>query len=75
MKSIGTTFIPLILKNKDTGEKIRIVLYAIVLPNLFMNMFIGAGPDSVVRTTSFNPVVFGFGFDEGDDDVTYAKGM
>ena len=42
MKSIGTTFFPVILTDALTGERIRIVLYAIVVPNLFMGMFIGA---------------------------------
>jgi hypothetical protein len=79
MKSAGTTFIPLMLKNKDTGENIRVVLYAIVLPNLFMNMFI-AGPSnaSFVRISSLGHVegqVFGFGFGDGDDDITYVRGI
>ncbi|KAF9471774.1 hypothetical protein BDN70DRAFT_767240, partial [Pholiota conissans] len=41
MTSIGSTFIPLILTNRTTGKKFRVVLYAIVLPKMFMGMFIG----------------------------------
>ncbi|KAJ7761528.1 hypothetical protein DFH07DRAFT_883564 [Mycena maculata] len=38
--SIGTTLLPFILTAK-TGERIRLVLHALVVPNLFMGMFIG----------------------------------
>ncbi|KAJ7505261.1 hypothetical protein B0H11DRAFT_412104 [Mycena galericulata] len=38
--SIGSTFLPFILTT-TTGERIRLVLHALVLPNLFMGMFIG----------------------------------
>jgi hypothetical protein len=41
MKSIGTTFIPVIF-TAQMGGRIRVVLYALVVPNLFMGMFIGA---------------------------------
>ena len=41
MRSIGTTFIPVIFTDAQTGESIRVVLYAIVVPSLFMGMFIG----------------------------------
>jgi hypothetical protein len=68
LQSIGTTLIPFILTNKDTCEKFRIVLSAIVLPNLFMGMFIGANGGDIVRTTQWghNGVVFGFSFGEPD---------
>jgi hypothetical protein len=41
MKSIGTTFIPVVFTEMQTGESFRVVLYAIVVPNLFIGMFIG----------------------------------
>jgi hypothetical protein len=45
MKSIGTTFIPVIFTDAQTNERIRVVLYALVVPNLFMGMFIGQAAD------------------------------
>ena len=36
----GTAFIPVLLKNAETGKRFRIVLHAYVLPKLFMGMFI-----------------------------------
>jgi len=32
---------PVVLKNRDTGRSFIIKLYALVLPDLFMEMFIG----------------------------------
>jgi len=52
MTAIGSTFIPIILTNKDTLETFRIVLYALVLPNLFMGMFIADG--SLVRMAQWS---------------------
>lgn len=77
MTSIGTTFIPLILTDQDTGEKIRIVLHAIVLPSLFMNMFIGTIGGELVRSTAWGSdgPVFGFNFGPSPDDLTYVRGI
>jgi hypothetical protein len=76
MRSIGTTFLPLILTNYTTGEKFRIVLHAIVLPDLFMGMFIGFGGDGVVSTMEYsaNRVLHGFRLGEGDE-TTLVRGM
>jgi len=70
MKTIGSTFMPIILTNKDTLEKFRIVLYALVVPNLFMGMFISDWP--LVRTTQWSSSgpTFGLGFDETNWDST-----
>ncbi|KAJ6559136.1 hypothetical protein DFH09DRAFT_921982 [Mycena vulgaris] len=40
-ESIGTTFLPFILPT-TTGERIRLVVHTLVLPKLFMGMFIGS---------------------------------
>jgi hypothetical protein len=45
-KYIGTTLIPVILTGAQVGASIRIALYAIVVPKLFIAMFVG-------RTTKF----------------------
>ncbi|KAF8188740.1 hypothetical protein BJ912DRAFT_1143343 [Pholiota molesta] len=74
MRSIGTTLFPLLLTDYTTGEKFRIVLHAIVLPNLFMGMFISGG--GVVRTTQWRDGVPVHGFGSGDgDEVTLVKGI
>lgn len=39
-KALGTTFVPLLLKNADTGKRFRVVLQAYVMENLSMGMFI-----------------------------------
>ncbi|KAF9040366.1 hypothetical protein BDZ89DRAFT_1060458 [Hymenopellis radicata] len=41
--AIGSTIIPVILKNADTGKLFKIKIYALVLENLLMGMFIGQG--------------------------------
>jgi hypothetical protein len=40
-QSVGSTIMPVILKNKDTGKLFCIKLHAYVMPNLLMGMFIG----------------------------------
>jgi hypothetical protein len=45
MVSVGTTFLPFILTDAETGERMRVVLYAIVVPKLLMGMFIGRPND------------------------------
>ncbi|EIM86542.1 uncharacterized protein STEHIDRAFT_57583 [Stereum hirsutum FP-91666 SS1] len=46
--ALGSTIMPVILTNKRTGKKFRVKIYALVLENLLMGMFIGgpggAGP-------------------------------
>lgn len=42
MVALGNTFFPLILTDA-TGKRIRIVIYAFVVPSLLMGMFIGQG--------------------------------
>ncbi|KAF8889203.1 hypothetical protein CPB84DRAFT_1749385 [Gymnopilus junonius] len=71
MTSIGTTFFPFILINKDTGERVRVILHALVLLNLFMSMFIGVTGGQIISTSAWgrNGPVFGFNFGQGDDDL------
>jgi len=66
MKSIGTTLIPVIFTDEETKEKIRVVLYAIVVPNLFMGMFIGGSVGFLEsQAWSFGKVIYTFDFGEG----------
>ncbi|KAF9471772.1 hypothetical protein BDN70DRAFT_938695 [Pholiota conissans] len=69
--SIGTTFLPVIFTNYTTGEKFRVVLYAIVMPSLYVPMFIGGSRGSVVQTTQYTNEgpKHGFGFGPGDEKV------
>lgn len=64
----------------DTGAKFCIVLHAIVVPNLFINMFIGTthSSDDLITTEiwpgrSTGPI-YGFRLGESDE-VTMVKGM
>lgn len=60
--SLGSVIMPLILTNADTNTKFRIKLYALVLPNLLLDMFISNpkwikseywGGGEIVRTCEF----------------------
>ncbi|KAF8799947.1 hypothetical protein BYT27DRAFT_7175872 [Phlegmacium glaucopus] len=74
LQSIGTTLIPFILTNMGTGEKFRIILYAIVVPNLFMNMFIGRRDLIASEAWRGGGPIFGFRLGEGDEE-TMVKGI
>ena len=74
MKSVGTTFIPVILTDAQTREKIRIILYAIVIPNLFMGMFIG-GSSKFLKSSSWGPEGIMYTFDFGQGGVRQVKGI
>ncbi|KAH9484604.1 hypothetical protein JR316_0004086 [Psilocybe cubensis] len=79
LRSLGTTLFPLILKNAKTGESFRVVLHAIVLPKLYIHMFIGGQGSPILRTTAYtNGVpVHGFSFDgsENAKDFTMVQGV
>ncbi|KAJ7149330.1 hypothetical protein C8R43DRAFT_888163 [Mycena crocata] len=51
-KIIGTILLPFILTT-ITGERIRLVLHALVLPKLFMGMFIGKGGQSWLQSEAW----------------------
>jgi hypothetical protein len=74
MKSIGTTFFPVILTDALTGERIRIVLYAIVVPNLFMGMFIG-GSAQFLESQLWDSDGVMYTFDFGQGGVRKVKGI
>jgi hypothetical protein len=64
--SIGTTLFPFVLSDAETGERLRIVLHAIVVPRLLVGMFIG-NPVDFVRSQVWDSdgVMFTFGFGQG----------
>jgi hypothetical protein len=66
MTSIGTTFIPIIFTDEETRERIRVVLYAIVVPKLFMGMFIGRSSGFIESEAwTFGAVTYKFDFGQG----------
>jgi hypothetical protein len=74
MTSIGTTFFPFILSDAETGEQMKIVLYAIVVPRLLMGMFIGRSADFCkMEEWSSEGVMYTFDF--GQRGVRKVKGM
>ena len=48
LTTLGSVFFPFLLTNLDTGERMRYVLKALVVPDMFMSMFIGES-DGVVQ--------------------------
>ncbi|KAF8872020.1 hypothetical protein CPB84DRAFT_1691756, partial [Gymnopilus junonius] len=77
MTLIGTMLIPFILTDNSTGKQIRVVLHAIVLPNLFINMVIGISGGEIIRSMahSADRPLLGFNFGQGEDGVTYVRGI
>lgn len=53
MTTIGSVFIPFLLRNLETGERMRYILRAMVVPGLFMPMFLGCNSQSVIEGMSF----------------------
>lgn len=76
MTSIGTTFLPFILTT-TTGERIRLVLHALVLPNLFMGMFIGKGGLTWLESEAWGPSTNGprYTFDFGQTGRVEVQGI
>jgi hypothetical protein len=42
-RAVGTAFVPIVLTDAETSQKFRIVLYALVLPDMRLGMFIAQG--------------------------------
>lgn len=63
--ALGSVFFPFLLTNKDTGERMRYIIKALVVPNLLMGMFIGAtGGASIIQAQ---------GWEGGDGPVFTVK--
>jgi len=52
-KSLGSTIIPIILTDATTGSKFCIKLYALVMENRLMGMFIGQGGINFIEATQW----------------------
>ncbi|KAF9560289.1 hypothetical protein CPC08DRAFT_723452 [Agrocybe pediades] len=79
LKCIGSIFFPLILTNKETGQRFRIVLRTLVMPNLLMSMYIGNGghTDGILRYEAWEPgsgPTFGFDFRGDRKNLVYVQG-
>lgn len=53
MKAIGSVMFPFLLTHGDTGERMRYILRALVLPDLYIPMFISGPDDGVVERMQF----------------------
>jgi hypothetical protein len=76
MKSVGTTFMPVTFTDTTTKQKFRIVLYALVVPNMSIGMFIGQGADFISKFQSgpgLGKSIYTFDFGEGG--VYKVKGL
>jgi len=74
LTSIGTTHFPFIISDADTGEKLRIVLYAIVVPRLLVGMFIG-NPVDFLHSQKWHSGDVTFTFDFGQGGRRNVKGI
>ena len=74
MTTVGSVAFPLLLTNLHTGERMRYVLRAYVLPNLYLPMFISFGGGGVVETISGDRNGWTFKFKCGDG-TCFVKGL
>ncbi|KAK7049836.1 hypothetical protein VNI00_005266 [Paramarasmius palmivorus] len=52
-KVIGSTIVPIVLTDEETGQRFCIKLYALVMENLLMGMFIGEGGINFIEAGSW----------------------
>jgi len=52
---MGSTIMPIVFTNAETGERFCIKLYALVLENLLMGMFIGTFGSRFLETRGMSP--------------------
>lgn len=71
--ALGTAFVPIILKNADTGKPFRIVLHVYVLPNMLMGMFIS--DPTWIEWVRFGPGGREYGCDFGAGKIVKVKGL
>ncbi|KAF4623911.1 hypothetical protein D9613_001418 [Agrocybe pediades] len=77
LKPIGSVFFPIILTNKETRQPFRIILRALVVPNLFMGMFIGnEGHSGIVAYEAWSRggPTWGFNFNDDPDNLVFVQG-
>ena len=71
--AIGTTFIPILLKNHNDGKRFRVVIHAYVLPQMLMGMFISYG--TWIRSLSCDPDGGEYYCDFGNGKMVTLKGL
>lgn len=42
-QALGSTILPILFTNKDTGERFRVKIYVHIVPTLLMGMFMSVG--------------------------------
>lgn len=72
--TIGTALVPIILTDAETSQKFRIVLYALVLPNMRMGMFISQGSE-FIKSLVVGGGEFEYMFDFGNGGLRKVKGI
>jgi len=72
--TIGTALVPIILTDAETSQKFRIVLYALVLPDMRMGMFISQGSE-FIQSFACDSRGFEYTFDFGDGGLRKVKGI
>ncbi|KAI9740338.1 MAG: hypothetical protein M1834_004917 [Cirrosporium novae-zelandiae] len=68
-KALGSIIMPIVLRNRDTGKKFCIKLYAFVIEHLLMGMFIGASNDWLLCDQGGTPRTYICDFGNGTRTV------
>jgi len=72
--TIGTALVPMILTDAETSQKFRIVLYALVLSDMRMGMFISQGLDFIQDYVGGSKD-YEYTFDFGNGGLRKVKGI
>jgi len=63
--TLGTALVPIVLTDAETSQKFRIVLYALVLPDMRMGMFISQCSEFIQSITMNRGFEYTFDFGNG----------
>jgi len=72
--TIGTALVPIILTDAETSEKFRIVLYALVIRDMIMGMFISQG-SKFLRAYFHTSTRGEYTFDFGNGGIRKVEGI
>ena len=73
-RAVGTAFVPIVLTDAETSQKFRIVLYALVLPDMMMGMFISHGA-GFIQSLAYGSGGPEYTFDFGNGGIRKVKGI
>jgi len=73
-RAIGTALVPIVLTDAETSQKFRIILYALVLSDMRMGMFI-AGASEFVKSEVWRGSGPEYTFDFGNGGIRKVKGI